>query len=109
MRIQASKTMASFINKMKKAGELKIEHAELITLNERAYSVAVGDPIDNMADYDFDDDGFIVFKVIVIVYPDNYHACNRYITTSELKREYRRLRVKNAESLKGMLKEMIEV
>ena len=44
------------------------------------------------------------------VMPDCHAGAGcRYITTSELNREYRRLRVKNAESLKGMLKEMIEV
>lgn len=46
MKIQVSKTMAAFINKMAKAGELHIDHAEVKTFSERQYELNVGDPWD---------------------------------------------------------------
>lgn len=111
MKIQVSKTMAAFINKMAKAGELHIDHAEMKWFSERSYRLNVGDPFytEDFGDMDYDDEGNYIFKGIVVVYPDEYYAYNKCITTEMLYEESKRLNVKTEQELKDMLKEMIEI
>jgi len=111
MKIQVSKTMVNFINKMNKNNELHIDHAELKWFHERGYVLNVSDALDaeQHGDMDFDDEGNYIYKCIMIVYPDNYYAMPRYISTCELSKEMKRRNVTTEEELKEMLKQMIEI
>lgn len=113
MKIQVSKTMAAFINKMAKAGELHIDHAEMKWFSERGYTLNLGTmallDAEEYNDWDFDDEGDYKYKCIMVCYPYNYYAMPRYITTAELTKEAKRRNVKTEQELKEMLKEMIEI
>lgn len=106
MNIQVSKTFANFINKTAK--EMGFEaHAEVIALRSSAYTFATGTDLwDGERDYDWKTD---TYRVIEVSYPYDFYAANRYLTTYELTKEFRRRGVKTAEELKDMLRDMLEI
>lgn len=102
MNIQVSKRFADFINQ-----SVSNASARVVKIPERAYCFLTGqDPFEGEADYDCADGKF---KAICVSYPSNYFACDRYLTTRELVGEFRRRKVKDAEGLKSMLIDMLEV
>ena len=103
MKVQVSKVFAKFISKATGFA------ARVETLPERAYRFCTGvEPYD--ADYYGDYDWATgEYKAIVVTYPDGYYACPRYVTTKELHEEFKRRRIKTAEGLGEMLKDMLTI
>ena len=83
MKVQATSTMAKEIAKALKAKGLDYK-AKQVKLTEREYSWYVGDTYDaeDYGDYDYTKQEY---RAIMIIYPDNYYACPRYLSTRELK------------------------
>lgn len=108
MKVKVTQKMTDFINKMSRDGLINIDHARMITFNHKQYAWFVGDPVeaDRYGDYDIRKG---VFKVIVIIYPDKYHACNKYLTTKEMNYNASRLHIKTENELRDMLKDMIQI
>jgi len=106
MIVKVSKVFASFINKTAKEMGFKA-HAEVVTISRGAYSFTTGTDLwDAGEDYDYVAG---TCKAIKVSYPDEYYACNRYLTTYGLTTEFRRRGVKTADGLKEMLRDMLEV
>ena len=79
MKVKITKTLAKTLNK-----EIKDFDIEYVEMNFNQYKAFVNyRPFENEEDYDYAKDKFKVFRVI---YPDEYYACNQYITSKDLKR-----------------------
>ena len=109
MKVKVSKVFANFINKTAKELGFKAE-ASVVTMSERGYRLNVGldaalDAEDN-GDYDWAEDEY---KVIRVVYPDEYYAMPTYLTTASLTKEFRRRGVSTADELKEMVRSMCEI
>ena len=109
MKVKVSKVFANFINKTAKELGFKAE-ASVVTMSERGYRLNVGldaalDAEDN-GDYDWAEDEY---KVIRVVYPDEYYARPTYLTTASLTKEFRRRGVSTADELKEMVRSMCEI
>lgn len=111
MKVKVSKVFADYLNKLAKQGVLDIDHAEVKTFSERGYTLNVGDPWDaeQYGDDDFDDEGNLVYKAIVVVYPDEYYALPKYLSTELLTTTFNWFKVTNEEELKEMLKNLINI
>lgn len=107
MKIQVTKTFCKFINDTAKEFNVKFS-ANFVKLNGRARELYCGDDSTwiNSPDYDWDKQAF---NTIRISYPADYCACDRYITTEELTKEFRRRGVKTIEHLKTMIVDMFEI
>lgn len=102
MNIQVSKRFADFINQ-----SVKNVNAKVVHVPEKWYTFFTGvDRYVSDSDYDYMNGDF---RAIRVSYPENYFACDRYLTTYGLLSEFRRRRVKDAEGLKSMLIDMLEV
>lgn len=108
MRIQVSKTFASFINKT--ARELGFKcFAEVVKCPARYYEFRTGDSLlDAMdwGDYDWEN---IDAKVLMITYPAEYYACEKFVTTRQLNKEYKDRGVESLQDLKGMIRDLFEI
>lgn len=109
MKVKVSKVFADFINKTAKELGFKAE-ASVVTMSERGYRLNVGldaalDAEDN-GDYDWAEDEY---KVIKVLYPEEYYAMPTYLTTASLTKEFRRRGVTTEAELKEMVKEMVEI
>ena len=84
MRIAATTTMAATLNKefRRRGWDYK---ARQVWLKAQQYSWNVGDIYDaeDYGDYNDEKDAY---RAIVVIYPDDYYACPRYITTRDLNR-----------------------
>ena len=106
MIVKVSKVFASFINKTAKEMGFKA-HAEVVKISSGAYSFTTGTDLwDAGDDYDYSTG---TCKAIMVSYPDEYYACNRYLTTYGLNNEFREYGVKDIVGLKKMLRDMLEV
>lgn len=84
MKIKATKTMATALNKALKNSNYKVS---LEKFTERQFALYVDiDSYKHDADYNIEDGTFNVLK---IMYPQDYYACNRYLTTRDLVRAYK--------------------
>ena len=109
MKVKVSKVFADFINKTAKELGFKAE-ASVVKMSEQMYRLHVGlkamlDAQDT-DDYDWGEDEY---KVIRVVYPDEYYACPQYLTTTALTKEFRRRGVTTVDELKEMVKSMCEI
>ena len=106
MKIKVSKVFAKFINDTAKQLGFKCE-ASVVTMGERGYRLNVGDLFDaeDYGDYDWVTGEY---KAIRIVYPSNYYAMARYLTTAQLSREFQRRGVTTPDALREMLRDMCE-
>ncbi len=109
MKVKVSKVFAKFINDTAKELGFKCE-AQVVTMSERGYRLNVGldaalDAEDN-GDYDWAEDEY---KVIKVLYPEEYYAMPTYLTTASLTKEFRRRGVTNADELKQMVRSMCEI
>lgn len=109
MKVKVSKVFADFINKTAKELGFKAE-ASVVKMSERAYCLNVGlnamlDAQDT-DDYDWGEDEY---KVIRVVYPEDYCACPQYLTTTALNNEFKRMGVTTADELKAMVRSMCEI
>ena len=108
MRIQVSKTFASFINKTAREMGFKCM-AKVIKGSVNNYTFFTGDEVaDAMyyGDYNFQDG---TIKVLQVVYPYEYHACEKLVTTKQLNEEYKRRGCSTLNDLKEMIRDMFEV
>lgn len=109
MKVKVSKVFAKFINDTAKELGFKCE-ASVVTMSERGYRLNVGldaalDAEDN-GDYDWAEDEY---KVIKVLYPEEYYAMPTYLTTASLTKEFRRRKVSTEEELQQMLRDMCEI
>lgn len=107
MKIASTQAMATLLNKMAKKLDKTDIHFRYITLTPEVYKRYVDIEIYNA--YDNGDYNWKTGKLraIEVEYPDEYYACNRYLTTQELSRIFRwnKVRIKNADDF---AKEVIE-
>lgn len=85
MRIAATTTMAAALNKAFKAKGYKGYKAKQVYLTADQYRWEVGDIYDAEDYGDYNDDKR-AYRAIVVLYPDDYYACPRYLTTKDLNR-----------------------
>ena len=108
MNVKVSKAFAKFINETAK--ELKFSvTAKVVEMNRRMYGFHVDTNIFHAIDYNDYNINNGMFRAIVLSYPDNYCACNRYLTTYELTQSFRRENVKTVEQLQNMIKNLCEI
>lgn len=81
MKVKVTKTMAAAIKKSMRAMYPAVT-VSLETYKPDVYSRNVGSVWENEQDYDYSSGQF---KCIRIVYPDEYYAMPRYLTTRELR------------------------
>ena len=84
MQVKATKKLASWLNEnLKKDAKFKNYEAQLVKMTEGQYRWSVGDVWDawDYGDYSYTDGKC---SAIVIIYPLDFYACDRYITTREL-------------------------
>lgn len=108
MKVKVSKTFAAFINKAAKELGFKAE-ASVVTMSSRSYKLNVSMDLfeaEETGDYDFVEDEC---KAIKVVYPDDYYAMPKYLTTASLTKEFRRRGLTTEAELKEMLKDMCEI
>lgn len=82
MRVQASKTLTAWLNNQFKQHNIPYK-AIYTAMTQREYDWQVGDTSMDTLGYDYN---FTTgkYRVIKILYPDNYYACPNYLTTSIL-------------------------
>lgn len=109
MKVMVSKVFAAFINKTAKELGFKAE-AEVVTMSEQAYIVNVGIEAQWEAE-DYGDRDWTTgeYKVIRVVYPEEYYAMPQYLTTAALTKEFRRRGVTTVDELKAMVRSMCEI
>ena len=79
MRVEATKTLTAWLNNQFKQHNIPYK-AVYATMTQREYDWQVGD---TSMEYDYI---FTTgkYRVIKILYPDNYYACPQYLTTTLL-------------------------
>ena len=82
MKVKVTKTMAAAIKKSMRTMYPCVT-VSMQTYKPDTYSWYVGSVWENEQDYDYTSGQF---KCIRIVYPENYYAMPRYLTTRELQR-----------------------
>lgn len=80
MKAKVTKTLANWLNEKLKNTGYKAKYEEL---TPQQYDWNVGDTSMDTLEYDYN---FSTgkYKVIKIIYPDDYYACNAYLTTQNL-------------------------
>ena len=107
MYVKVSKVFAKFINKTAREMGFKCM-AKVIKCNVNSYGFCTGDDVIDARCYgDYNNDDTI--KVLQVVYPYEYHACERLVTTRQLIEEFKRRKVSNFEDLKEMVRDMFEI
>lgn len=110
MKIKVTKRFAAFIENLKKTHELPIEEAKVVNLTPRAYVLNLGTEAmldaEDYGDYDIADD---TYRAIRVVYPWDYYAPARFLSTKELIKESRRRNVKDSDQLEEMLVDMLNI
>lgn len=102
MKIKATKTMATALNKAMKNSKLSGYKVSLEKFTERQFSLYVDiDSYKHDADYNLEDGTFNVLK---IAYPQDYYACNRYLTTRDLVNIYKH----SDKTYDGFMQQVIE-
>ena len=79
MRVEATKTLTTWLNNQFKQHNIPYK-AIYATMTQREYDWQVGD---SSMEYDYN---FTTgkYRVIKILYPDDYYACLQYLTTRQL-------------------------
>ena len=109
MKIKVSKVFAKFINDTAKELGFKVK-AKVMTMDFRQYLYFVGEEAMFDAEQTGDRDWLTGdYKVIQLIYPEDYYACPHYLTTAALTKEMRRMGVTDADGLKRMIRELCEV
>lgn len=82
MRVQVSKTLTVWLNNQFKQHNIPYK-AVYTTMTQREYDWQVGDTSMDTLEYDYN---FTTgkYRVIKILYPDDYYACPQYLTTRQL-------------------------
>lgn len=107
MKIASTKTMATLLNKIAKEMGITDRHFRYITTSREVYARYIDMDYfeaENYGDYNWQTGKF---RAIEVEYPDEYYACNRYLTSKELNRifKWNKARIKNADDF---AKEVIE-
>lgn len=109
MKIASTKTMTDFLNKELKKQGVNDMRFRYIAIPQDVYRQYV-----NMDVWEAEYNGDFNYKTgkyraIEVKYPDEYYACNRYLTSNDLRRIFTRwqLHIKNAEDFaKLVIEEM---
>lgn len=81
MKLMVSKVMAKTLNSALKTKDMKIEYDEM---SYDRYRLCVSyNALEHTNDWSFEKSAF---KVLRVVYPDDYCAVDRYVTTNDLQR-----------------------
>lgn len=107
MQVAATTTMARMLAKACKDKGLNYQ-VRYITCNAEQYSRYVGS-IYEAEDYGDWNCNTNKFRAIEVVYPDDYYAMPRYITTKEIVYLRADTQPKNAEELVARLAEAVEI
>ena len=84
MKIKTSKTLANILNKNIK--DFTIKQANLNIENFKNF--VDFDILEHENDYNYNNNTFSVF---IVQYPNNYYACDKYITTNDLVKIYKKI------------------
>lgn len=99
MKIKATKTMALALNKAMKNSNYKVS---LEKFTERQFALYVDiDTYKHDIDYNIED---CTFNVLKVEYPQDYYACNRYLTTRDLVNIYKH----SDKTYDGFMQQVIE-
>lgn len=102
MKLKATKTLANELNKM-------IDKYNIygVRMHERDFSLRVDlDIYKHGRDFDHKTN---TFGVIVVEYPNNYYACNKYITTNDLVKIWKNTNDKTINGLAKAFCEFVEI
>lgn len=102
MKLKATKTLANELNKM-------IDNCNIygVRMREREYALRVDfDTYKHDNDFDCKTN---TFGVIVVEYPSNYYACNKYITTNDLVKIWKNTNDKTINGLAKAFCEFVEI
>lgn len=82
MRVEATKTLTAWLNNQFKQHNIPYK-AVYATMTQREYDWQVGDTSMDTLEYDYN---FTTgkYRVIKILYPNDYYACPQYLTTTLL-------------------------
>lgn len=108
MQIKATKTFCNYINKVAKQ-QGKSFRAELVMMssNQRSmFTPMYSDWSQDEQDYDYNEGKY---RTIRICYPEDYYCEPRYFKTSDIVREFKRLKVETLEQLSNMIIDMFEI
>lgn len=108
MQIRATKTFCNYINKVAKQ-QGKSFRADLVMMNSVQRSMMTPMYSDweyDEQDYDYNDGRY---RTIRIMYPEDYYCEPRYLKTSDIVREFKRLNVETLEQLNNMIVDMFEI
>lgn len=88
MLVKATKKMATALKKGLKSDNRFINYSiEFLKVSDRFYYLNCASRWDDHEnDFDYINN---TYNVIKITYPDNYYACDRYITTNDLLKVFR--------------------
>lgn len=108
MRLTTTKTLAKvlqdYARKNEKTKDYKIYKT---TMSERTFSLYVDiDTYNHDNDFDFVKD---CYNVIVIEYPQDFYACNKYITTNDLTKIYNKMQEKTLDNFIKQFFDYIEI
>lgn len=97
MKLKCTKTLANELNK-----NIKDYEISLIKLSENEFTWYVDiDKYKHEIDFDYKTNKY---NVLCVYYPNNYYACNKYITTNELSEIFN----KCDKTLNGFIKAFFE-
>lgn len=83
--------------------------AKVVKCPADRYEFHTGDNLFDAMDWgDFDWDNKEM-KVLQVVYPPEYYACERLVTTKQLNEEYKRRGCTTFDDLKEMIRDMFEI
>lgn len=102
MKLKATKTLAKELNK-------RIEKYNIYgeRLTERQFTFMVdSNYFNHEGDFDYTTN---TFGVIVVEYPSNYYACNKYITTRDLVKIWNNTQDKTLDGLAKAFFEYVEI
>ena len=101
MKLKATKTLAKLLN-----GKSKYTiTCEQMTPTQFEHNVDL-DCFEHEIDYNWQTNKY---NVICIAYPQNYFACNRYITTKELYKIYEIMKKRNTNNFVEIFNEYVEI
>lgn len=111
MKIASTKTMADLLNKEAKKMGVSDRHFRYITVPSDTYKMFI-----DMDIWEAEDNGDYLWqtgklRAIEVEYPDEYCACNAYLTTKELNRIFKHNRggIETAEDFAKIVIEEMEI
>ena len=108
MKVKVSKVFANFINKTAKELNIKVT-AKVVEYSQNEYKWNVDYNLFRAYDYgDYNIENG-KYKAIMLLYPEEYYATPKFLTTCELTKEFHRMKVQTVAELQSMIKAMCEI